>query len=345
MSTQCNSFMSIPLFQFMCFNLKPFNSVISICSCQFIPFNSFMSISSCQFLLFNSCISHHSLQFFHFNSFILIYSLQFLHFNSHHFNSFIFSSSISFPSFQLFHFQFILFESFWFIRFNSFMSIHFLNFTSIPSFQFFHFNSFMTIHLFQFMRFNSFTSSHSCHLIHLNSFILSISFHFNSPISNSPWIPIGHVPFSKLPPRRVPGTTWYVRYIRLRSFKYYQIYSNISINTNAYYTNATWGFSFMSLQRRLRARPPPSSWHTEQGSGCHLGPGAFGWAPDIWSNTHQVEDLVLAPQVSRISTAESHWSILKHIEAYWSILKHIEAVNVLVCNMVFDLATTPLWSL
>ena len=99
--------------------------------------------------------------------------------------------------------------------FNSFISIHsrrfirFNSFMSFPSCQFFHFNSFMTIHSFQFMCFNSFISNHSCQLIHVNSFISCISCHFNSLLSSSPWIPIHHVSFSKLPPGHVLGTTWY----------------------------------------------------------------------------------------------------------------------------------------
>ena len=50
------------------------------------------------------------------------------------------------------------------------------------------------------MRFNSFMSIDSCQFI---------SFHFISFLSNSPWIPISHIYLSKLPPRHVPGTTWY----------------------------------------------------------------------------------------------------------------------------------------
>ena len=74
-------------------------------------------------------------------------------------------------------------------------------------FQFFHFNSFVS-----FIQFNSFLSIRSCQLIHVKAkaFISCISFHFNSILCNSPWIPISHVSFSKLPPWHVPGTTWYL---------------------------------------------------------------------------------------------------------------------------------------
>ena len=58
---------------------------------------------------------------------------------------------------------------------------------------------------------SAFYSLHSLH-----SSIFFNSFHFNSLLSKSPGIPISKlfpiVLFSKLPPRRVPGTTWYISY-------------------------------------------------------------------------------------------------------------------------------------
>ena len=115
-----------------------------------------------------------------------------------------FKSFVSNNSFQSIHaFQFLDFtHSCQFIRFKSFMSIH--------SCQVVDLNSFISIHSLTvtFIQFHSFLSIRSCQLIHVKAFISCISFHFNSLLSNSPWIPIINVSFSKLPPRRVPGTTW-----------------------------------------------------------------------------------------------------------------------------------------
>ena len=102
-------------------------------------------------------------------------------------------------------------------------------------FQFLHFNSFMPIQSFihSFIRSFIFPIIHSFihsfiliqmfHIIHLNSFMSCISFHFFScqfiqfqlmsfqPTKNSckQTGSYSHVPFSKLSPWRVPGTTWY----------------------------------------------------------------------------------------------------------------------------------------
>ena len=164
---------------------------------QFIRFQSFISIHSCSFqvLRFNSLISI-LFQFSHFSSFVSIHSFSSIH-----------SQLINFKSCILIY------------SFNSFMSIHsfihslsqsvihsviqFFYFTcsmSTPSCQFFHVNSFISIHSFQFLHLDSF------HFIHVNSFISCTSFHFNSLLSNSPKIATNHVPFSKLPLRRVPTT-------------------------------------------------------------------------------------------------------------------------------------------
>ena len=115
------------------------------------------------------------------------------------FHSFIFKSFS-----QVIHFNsFMSIRSCPFLHFNSFihLSIHssFDSFMSIHSCQFIHFNSFISIHSFQFMRFNSFT--------YFNWFMLS---HSCPLLSNPPRIPTSHVPFSKLPPPRVPGTSLYL---------------------------------------------------------------------------------------------------------------------------------------
>ena len=116
------------------------------------------------------------LQFVHVNSFLSIHSFQFLHVNAF----------MSMPSFQ-FHVNSLIpilslrLMQFSFIRFNSFISI--------PSCQFLHVISFI-------------------HFFHVNSCISCIPFHVNSRLSNSPRIPISRVSFWKIPPRRVPGTTW-----------------------------------------------------------------------------------------------------------------------------------------
>ena len=153
-------------------------------SFQFIHFNSLMSFLSFQFIRVNYLMSIASFQFLHITSFITILSFQFIHFDL--FVS-MFKSFTSIPSSQL---------------------LHLSSSISFPSFPFFQFNSFLLIHSVQFMRFNfkSFMSLDSCQFMH---FIHFISFHFNSFLSNSTWIPINHVLFSKLPLRHVPGTTWY----------------------------------------------------------------------------------------------------------------------------------------
>jgi hypothetical protein len=73
----------------------------------------------------------------------------------------------------------------------------------------------------------------------------------------------------------------------------------------------------------------PEAWRSRRLQGCR---------PDIWSNTHQVEDLVLAPQNGQLKIIKFQRFQLKVGKS----LKHIEAVNVLLCNRVFDLAT-PSW--
>ena len=102
-------------------------------------------------------------------------------------------------------------HSFQFLNFNSFMSIH--------SCQVIHVNSFISIHCCQVVDFSSFisirsllsfSSIHSFQFVHVNWFMSKHSFHgisflFNSLLTNSPWTPISHVSFSKLPPRHVPG--------------------------------------------------------------------------------------------------------------------------------------------
>ena len=189
-----------------------FNLFLSIHSFQFAHVNSFPSIRSYQFLHVDSFISIPASHIIHCNSFMSIHSfwlfvsipsLQFRHSNSF----------ISVPPFHFLHFNsFISIHSVWFARFNSFMSIHLLNLT--------YFNSF-----------NSCVSSHSCHLIHVNSFISCISFHFNSLFPNPPRTPTNHVhpgPLSKLPPRHVPGTTWYCANI-LYPYMIWILNSNILI--------------------------------------------------------------------------------------------------------------------
>ena len=130
---------------------------MSIPSCRFIRFNSFMSIYSFQFMRFNSCVSISSFQIIHVDSFVSIHSCQFLHGNS-----------------------FMSIYSFQFIHVNSFMSIH--------AFQFMRFNSCGSIPSFQIIHVNWFMSIDSFHAFHFNSFQF-ISIHFNSLLSNSPWIP------------------------------------------------------------------------------------------------------------------------------------------------------------
>ena len=107
----------------------------------------------------------------------------------------------SFNSFQFIHFNsFISIHSFQIVHFNSFVSIH--SFQSIHSFihSFIHSNIHSFVHVisipaFQFIRFNSFIPNHT--FLHF--------MHFNSLLSNSPRIPI-----SKL----VPIAMSYFRNIR-----------------------------------------------------------------------------------------------------------------------------------
>ena len=123
------------------------------------------------------------------------------------------NSFVSIPVFQFIHLKsFISIQSFQFIHFNSFISILSFNPSFIRSFipsfqfsfQFLHVNSFISTPSCQFFHFNFFISSHSLQFVHFNAFISCISFHFRSSLSNSSRIPISHVPFSKLLPRRVP---------------------------------------------------------------------------------------------------------------------------------------------
>ena len=101
------------------------------------------------------------------------------------------------------------------LHFNAFIAIHWLHFAHVNSFmssrscQVIRFNSLISSHAFHFINFKSFMSSHSFQLIHVSSFISCISCHVNSLLYSLPWIPISHVSSWKLPPRRVPGTTWF----------------------------------------------------------------------------------------------------------------------------------------
>ena len=164
----------------MCF--KSFMSNYSLWVSFSIAFKSFIlshfSSQSCQFIQFNS------LCFIHFKSSTSSNVFQVIHFNV-------------FMSMRLFH----LFDHSFISSFlHSFTSSFLHSFNSVPSCHFLHLNSLMSIPLSHFPHFNWFVSIHS--------FISCISFHFSSLLSNSPKVPISHVPFSKLPPGRVPGTTW-----------------------------------------------------------------------------------------------------------------------------------------
>ena len=115
-----------------------------------------------------------SFQFLHLTSFIAILSSNSFVFSFQLLN---FSSSISFPSLQFF---FISIYSFWFIRFNSFMSGHVRSLNSVNSFQLIYSNFFISIlsfHSWQFIRFNLCVSIPEFQVIHVNWFTSINSFH------------------------------------------------------------------------------------------------------------------------------------------------------------------------
>ena len=154
----------------------------------YIYFNFLTSIQRFHCIHVSSVVSMsvHVFQLFHVNSF-----MSFIQFKS-------FVSSHSFQSIHLFKFLALI----QLIHVNSFDSSHSCQFIhvklliSILSFQFICF-----VHSLQFIPFNSFMSIDSCQSIH--------SMHFISVQFNSLQFTMNHVSFPKLPPRHVPGTTWY----------------------------------------------------------------------------------------------------------------------------------------
>ena len=204
----------------------------SFISFHFIPFDAFIhSVIHSFSHSFPSFIHSVSQSFIH--DFILIHGLihafirfvihsviqSFIHFiclcihviysfshsrHSSHFISIMYSSIHSFHT-SSFQFISIPFVSSQFIQaiFHLFIHscihscVYFLNNSFFPSFQFLRINSFISIHSWQFIYFTHFTS------FQFTSFQLIKNFCKQTDASS-------HGPFSKLPPRRVPGTDWYM---------------------------------------------------------------------------------------------------------------------------------------
>ena len=150
-------------------------------------------------------MASHSHQVIHLNSFISIHSfILSFHFISFHV-IFILIFIFIFISFS-FVLICILISLFIFISF-LFISLHFISSHFISC----HLNSFISSHSFYFIPFNSFISFRSFHAFHF------ISFQFTCfQLTKNSYKQSGsyrHVLFSKLPPRRVPGTAWYIHYI------------------------------------------------------------------------------------------------------------------------------------
>ena len=197
-------------------------------SLRFLAFiHSFIRSFIHSFISFIHSPIHSLISFSSFISFIhwSVYSLihSFVH-------SFI-HSFISFPRFLSFHsiwlhssihsFHFISFRFISFHLIYSFISfIHSFPFRSVP----FHSNPFQSfIHfIHSFMHSFHFISFHFVSMVllfiscrHFKSFVFNslTSFQLTKNFNKQTCISYSHVLFSKLPPRRMPGTTWYFQFL------------------------------------------------------------------------------------------------------------------------------------